>query len=235
LLIQHSFFQGYVIPGVPYTAMDLPLSLTLYHFGIGDFMESVQPVSEDDANGLFLFFKNHRFFNWGQSHNFCEARAEAISLFLTAADISHAKAWVFGAAFLKKGYVGGLKHNWNYHVAIAIPVKLGDGYLWMVIDPALHEDTIILDAWASGITAYPHSYHCIKFPDYYVFPDRDIGHGKWHKRAQDNFRWTMQGLLGIHALDMTGKAKLAFQKKRIKNFTGYFKEALRTAGKSGLF
>jgi hypothetical protein len=215
--------------------MDIPLSLTLYHFGLGDSIENSQPVSEEKAYTLFSFFKSHRFFNWSQSHNFCEARAEAISLLLTALGISHAKAWVFGAAFLRKGYVGGLKNNWNYHVAVAIPVKQADAYAWMVIDPALHEAPTILEVWASCLTAYPHSYHCIKASDYYVFPERDITNGKWHKRAQRNFRWTMQGLLGIHALDQTGKAKLAFQQKRIKNFTQEFKDTLKRVVKSGVF
>ncbi len=59
----------------------------------------------------------------GATHNFCECRAEAVSLLLHASDIPHAKTWVFGASFLRKGYYGGLKNNWNYQVAVAVAVK----------------------------------------------------------------------------------------------------------------
>lgn len=161
-------------------------------------------------------------FNWQHSHNFCEARAEALSLLLEAAGIAHAKCWVFGAAFLRKGYVGGLKYHWNYHVAIAIQVKNQQEKEWWVIDPSLNEKPLLLEAWAASVTEFPHSYHFLRLPNYYIFPQQWMGALPWHKRHHRNFRWAMQGLSGISSLSSAGKARLAFQKKKIANTTQRF-------------
>jgi hypothetical protein len=202
--------------------MDVPLSLTLYDFNLGAYLGDVKPVKAETANALFTFFKNHHLFNWTKSHNYCESRAEAVSLMLQAANIEHAKAWVFGAAFLHRGYVGGLKNNWNFHVAIALPVMTEYGVIWMVLDPSLNKELVVLEYWAESITAYPHSYYFLKEPDYYIFPDVNPNLNTWHKRKQRNFKWTMQGLMGIHAMDAAGKAKLVFRKKMIVEFTKEF-------------
>jgi hypothetical protein len=109
---------------------------------------------------------------------------------------------------------------------------MDDGFQWMVFDPALHEGLVMLESWAAGITAYPHSYHFLKMPEYYIFSKRNITKAKWYKRSQRNFRWTLQGLLGIHALDPVGKAKLSFQKKRLKRFSFFFANHLKMHAKN---
>jgi hypothetical protein len=213
--------------------MDLPLSLTLFHYNLSADLSNVSLLEIGKVEEVFDFLKMHPLFNWSINHNFCDARAEAVSLVLTSAKIPHAKAWVMGAPFLQKGGVGGLKHYWNYHVAIALPVLVKQNLAWMVVDPSTQEAPVLLSDWAASITDYPHSYHFIKPAELFIFPEKRPAFNRWVKRSNRNFKWTMQGMLGIHALNQIGKAKLVFQKKRIQAFTKLFREELRNGGGFG--
>jgi hypothetical protein len=202
--------------------MDIQLSLTLYDYSLGDSFPDIELACMETVQRAFHFLQQQPMFNWHKSHNFCEARAEAASLLLAAAGIYHAKCWVFGAAFLRKGYVGGLKNNWNYHVSVAVPTVNVNELAWMVLDPAMADEPQALYEWASNITDYPHSYHFVKDPQLYIFPAGSVVHDKWHKRHPRNFRWAMQGLAGVNALTPTGRAQLAFCKRRIDAVTRQF-------------
>lgn len=200
----------------------IPLSLTLFNFELSDKFEDIDCVEEVVVAQIFTFLKTHSLFNWQLNNNFCEARAEAVSLLLGREKIPHVKCWVMGAAFLKKGFVGGLKNNWNYHVAIALPVRRGEKIDWMVVDPSAALDPLLVEDWAASITAYSHSYYFLKDPGYYIFPENYLFGRAWHKRRQRNFKWTMQGLLGFSSLSSSGKAKLAFKKRQIREVTRRF-------------
>jgi hypothetical protein len=147
---------------------------------------------------------------------------------LEAAGLPHAKCWVFGAAFLYKGYVGGLLNHWNYHVAVAMPVLQNGQVQWMVLDPSTARGPLSAEAWASGVTAYPHSYHLIKQADNYIFPAPGSKKPNWHRRHHRNFRWAMQGLAGINSLTPTGKAHLVFHQPKIARITRQFWQVLNT-------
>jgi hypothetical protein len=194
----------------------IPLSLTLFSAELSESFEGINCVEREVVDSIYRYVGVHPLFNWVLNHNFCEARAEALSLLLDAADIPHVKCWVFGAAFLKKGYVGALKNNWNYHVAIALPVKNGLQTEWLAVDPSAASGPVSVEDWAASVTAYSHSYYLLKHSGFYIFPGNDLFKKGWHRRRQRNFRWAMQGLLGISSLSSSGKAGLVFKKRQIK-------------------
>jgi hypothetical protein len=202
--------------------MDQPLSLTLFDFSLSDSMDNLPATDADTIGQIFSFIKAQPLFGWQRNHNFCEARAEATSLLLQAANIPHAKCWVFGAAFLHRGFVGGLKNNWNYHVAVAIPTVENGITNWRTIDPATSSSPILLEDWAAAVTDYSHSYHCLRSPMDYIFPVGNFNTVRWHRRHHRNFRWAMQGLAGINALNAVGKAQLAFLKSATDKMTTQF-------------
>ena len=218
------------MPPIPLTLcrMPVPLSLTLYHFRMADRLDACEPVEQAVVQQLFGQLAAEPVFGWQRQHNFCEARAEAASLLLEAAGLPHAKCWVFGAAFLHKGYVGGLLHHWNYHVAVAMPVWQDGRLQWLVLDPSTASGPTSPEAWASAVTAYPHSYHLLKQADYYIFPAPGSKKPNWHRRHHRNFRWAMQGLAGINGLTPTGKAQLAFSRQKIARTTRQFRQLLHS-------
>ncbi len=208
--------------------MEQPLSLTLFDFSLSDRFDNLATTEAETIQQIFSFVAAQPLFGWHRHHNFCEARAEAMSLMLKAANIPHAKCWVFGAAFLHKGYVGGLKNNWNYHVAVAIPTMENEITTWWTLDPATAGTPILLEQWAAAVTDYPHSYHCLRSAMDYIFPAGNLNTVRWHRRHHRNFRWAMQGLAGINALNAKGKAQLAFSKSATDNMTTQFMQ-LRNA------
>lgn len=201
---------------------------TLFDGLLSDADIAAQPIDYITAQKIFDSLQQQTIFNWGSTHNFCEARAEAASLILTATGIAHAKAWVFGAGFLRKNYVGGLINNWNYHVAIAIYVSNDATDQWYVLDPSIANQPLLLNDWASSVTQYPHSYHCIKKSSYYIFPSGNIVKDKWHHRNPQNFKWVIQCLAGINGLTNTGKAQLVFRKKKIADTKNQFMLCLQS-------
>src|SRR4051812_2130186 len=94
---------------------------TLPDILLSDIEPPVNTVSGDEAEQLFHFFQHHPLFNWKNTHNGCEGRADAICVLLDEWKIPNYKGWVFGGAYLKN-HIGGLKQNWNYHVAAVLPV-----------------------------------------------------------------------------------------------------------------
>lgn len=195
------------------TAALLP---TLFDHTLTELTEPGDIINNEDAEMLFLFFKNHPLFNWKDQHNGCEARADAICVLLEEWSIPHYKAWVFSGLFLKD-HVGGLRKNWNYHVAPLLPVKYNGEMVYMVLDPATGDELQPLYNWAAGITDYPHSYHFIRLPHWYIFNQKKITTDNWHRRNRQNRKWMVQGLAGINALNAIGKARLCFNKRRVKN------------------
>ncbi|HSR37458.1 MAG TPA: protein-glutamine glutaminase family protein [Phnomibacter sp.] len=206
--------------------MPVPLSLTLYDYRLADPLAVPAPLEEAAVQEVFHLLDSEPLFQWQRNHNFCEARAEAASLLLEAAGLPHAKCWVFGAAFLYKGYVGGLLNHWNYHVAVAMPVQQNGRLQWLVLDPSTARGPLSAEAWASAVTAYPHSYHLLKQADYYIFPAPGSKKPNWYRRHHRNFRLAMQGLAGINSLRPTGKAQLVFDKQNIARTTHQFRQLL---------
>jgi hypothetical protein len=189
---------------------------TLFDHALSDSIQPGDFVSRADAEHLFSFFKEHPLFNWKDNHNGCEAKADAVCVLLNEWHIPHYKAWVFSGSFLKN-HIGGLKQNWNYHVAALLPVKENGQLVFYIIDPATGNNLQVMDEWAGGITAYPHSYHFIRLPHWYIFHRKKITAHNWHRRNRQNRKWMIQGLAGINGLNPIGKAQLCFNKGRLKN------------------
>ncbi|MBL0357369.1 MAG: hypothetical protein IPP72_11010 [Chitinophagaceae bacterium] len=198
---------------------------TLFDHTLSDPIEPGKLVDKGDAEKLFSFFQKHSLFNWQDSHNGCEAKADAVCVLLKAWQLPHYKAWVFGGGYLKK-HIGGLKKNWNYHVAPLLPVNEDGRVVWFILDPATASSLQPMYDWAAGITAFSHSYHFIKHPHWYIFHEKKIAASNWHARNRQNRKWMLQGLAGINGLSDTGKARLCFNKERLANTAKKF-EALK--------
>ncbi|MEP6749345.1 MAG: protein-glutamine glutaminase family protein [Bacteroidota bacterium] len=199
---------------------------TLFDYTFTDATNPAKWMSKAEAEKLFSFFNGHALFTWTASHNGCEARADAVCILLQQWKIPHYKAWVFSGGYLKNN-IGGLRQNWNYHVAAVLPVKEEDGIVFYIIDPATANTLQRMEAWAAGVTAYPHSYHFIKLPHWYLFHQGTITSTNWYARNRQNRKWMLQGLAGINGLTNVGKAQLCFCKERVKKVARAFQELKR--------
>jgi Glutaminase len=188
---------------------------TLFDAALSDIDFPVATISEKHAKELFVFFKQHKLFNWKNTHNGCEGRADAVSILLEAWDIPNFKAWVFSGAFLKK-HVGALKQNWKYHVATALPVKKDGVILHYILDPATADSLQLIEEWAANITLLPHSYYFTRHAHWYIFPNKNISKEKWNTRNKQNRKWMIQCLIGINGLTSSGKARLCFHKIKLQ-------------------
>jgi hypothetical protein len=198
---------------------------TLFDSALSDIDFPGHGITKERAEQLFLFFKAHVLFNWKNSNNGCEGRADAVCLLLEEWHIPVYKAWVFGGAYLKKNHVGELKQNWKYHVAPVLPVQEDGQIAFYVLDPATANTLQSIEEWAAGVTLLPHSYYCTRQAHWYIFPDKNISTKKWNTRNKQNRKWMIQCLAGINGLTATGKARLIFNKTRIKNTLSAFKQA----------
>jgi hypothetical protein len=194
----------------------VPITLSLYDYLLSDDIVEGDYVAPERAEAIFQFFRDCPLFNWLESHNGCEARADAVCLLLDAWNIPNYKAWVFGGYFLRKHF-GGLKKNWKYHVATALPVMLEKTIRWYIIDPATSNKPETLNDWAAHVTAYAHSYHMVKDSRWYIFSEKKIEISNWNERNKQNRKWMIQGLAGVNSLNALGKSQLTFNKGRIKN------------------
>lgn len=197
---------------------------TLCEFTLTDVAAVPGVVTKAQAEELFLFFKQHRLFNWKAANNGCEGRADAVCLLLDRWGIPNYKGWVFGGAFLKN-HVGGLVQNWNYHVAPVIPVNEGGQIHYYILDPATGGGMQLIEEWAAALTLLPHSYYCIREAHWYIFPGGKINASGWHTRDRQNRKWMIQALAGINGLSSAGKARLVFNKARIKATISAFARA----------
>ncbi len=196
---------------------------TLFDSVLSDTGFPEKTVSKKQAEQLFIFFKQHRLFNWKNANNGCEGRADAICVLLDEWDIPNYKGWVFGGAYLKN-HVGELKQNWNYHVAAVVPVMQDGLVLHYVLDPATSNSLLLIEEWAAAITQLPHSYYFTRQSHWYIFPNKYISTSKWHSRNKQNRKWMIQCLAGINSLTATGKAKLCFNKIGLRNTLSAFKQ-----------
>jgi hypothetical protein len=199
---------------------------TLFDAVLTDIGSPADFLSKKHAEQLFIFFQHHPLFNWKRAHNGCEGRADAACVLLEGWGIPNYKAWVFSGAYLKN-HIGGLKNNWNYHVAPAIPVMENGRIVYYVIDPATGDALQTVDAWAAGVTQLPHSYHFIRQSHWYIFPDKNISTKKWNTRNRQNRKWMIQCLAGINGLSAKGKARLCFNKPALKKMLAAFEQAKR--------
>ncbi len=195
--------------------MDFVLMPTLYDYSLSDSLDESSFVTKETIEKLFTYFKNLPLFNWQNSNNGCEARADAICVLLDAWHIPNYKAWVFSGYYLKK-HIGGLNQQWNYHVAALLQAKEDNKIVMYVIDPTSSDGLQTIEDWAASITQFPHSYHFVKNADYYIFNDRKITKSNWYKRNKQNRKWMIQGIAGINSISIRGKAKLCFRKETIK-------------------
>jgi len=200
---------------------------TLFDARLSDIGSPTHTISKTQAQQLFTFFAAHTLFNWKASNNGCEGRADAVCVLLEEWGIPNYKAWVFGGSYFKKNHVGELKQNWNYHVAPVLPVEENGQLVYYVLDPSTGNALQAVEAWAADITLLPHSYHCIRQSHWYIFPATNISTEKWNTRNRQNRKWMIQCLAGINGLTATGRARLVFNKTRIKNILAAFKQAGR--------
>jgi hypothetical protein len=207
-----------------FSGMTPALVLTLFDYELSDATDPAKWISRAEAEKLFTFLAAHSLFRWNDSHNGCEARADAVSILLQQWNLPHYKAWVFSGDYLKN-HIGGLVQHWNYHVAAALPVKENGRLVFYVIDPATLNQLQTIEDWAAGVTAYPHSYHFIKLPHWYIFHQNKITAGNWYARNRRNRKWMLQGLVGINGLTNSGKAQLAFCKTRVRRVKKVLNEA----------
>ena len=196
---------------------------TLFEYELSDPIDEMHVLEELQARKLMDFFRDQPLFKWGGSNNGCEARADAVCVLLDEWGIANYKGWVFGGQYLKN-HIGGLKQNWNYHVAPLLLVKKNDTILYCIIDPSTSPALQTIEEWAAQITDYPHSYYCIKQPRYYIFHDKKINRDNWHPRNRQNTKWMIQGLAGVNGLSTFGKGELVFNKGRLKNTLAAFEK-----------
>ncbi len=214
---------GYILKAT-FSRMTPELVPTLFDFTLTDTTDPEKWISRAEAEKLFAFFAVNALFKWNDSHNGCEARADAVSILLQQWKLPHYKAWVFSGDYLKK-HIGGLVQHWNYHVAAALPVKENGRLIFYIVDPATANQLQTIEDWAAGVTAYPHSYHIIKLPHWYIFHQTKITAGNWYARNRRNRKWMLQGLAGINGLTNMGKAQLAFCKGRVRKVKKLLNEA----------
>jgi len=200
---------------------------SLFEYDLSDDIDSGKTVSKENAEAIMLFFAAHPLFNRANTHNGCEARADAICILLQEWHIPCYKAWVFSGNYLKK-HIGGLKKNWNFHVAPMLQVMENGEPVHYIIDPATSAGLQTLYNWAAGITEYAHSYHFVKEAHWYIFSEKKIEQNNWNKRNRQNRKWMIQGLAGINDLSNKGKAALVFNKSRIKNIIIAFEKIKNT-------
>lgn len=199
---------------------------TLFDEDLADEAQYEKAVSPQTAQAIFDYFKSSPLFRWSDANNDCEDRANAICILLADWGYTASKAWVFSGNFRQKS-LGYLTNFWKYHVAAAIPVQEADAVVYYVIDPATSPQLITVAKWALQVTAVGSSYHFIKHGHYYIFPNGRVIRDNWHKRNKRNFNWTMQGLSGINGVSATGRAQLAFCKKKVAKTVVAFRR-LRT-------
>ena len=199
---------------------------TLFEHDLSDITEGGKTVSKELAEAMMLFFATNRLFKWSDSNNGCEARADAVCILLSEWGIPNYKAWVFSGQYLKK-HVGGLKQNWNYHVAAMLQVMENGELIHYIIDPATSAGLQTFYNWAAGITDYPHSYQLVKEAHWYIFSGKKISINNWNSRNRQNRKWMIQGLAGINGLSAKGKAALVFNKGRIKKISIAFEKLKR--------
>jgi hypothetical protein len=197
---------------------------TLFDALLSDIGSPGNSVSKEHAEQLFIFLKQHSLFNWNDVNNGCEGRADAVCLLLDEWGVPNYKAWVFGGAYLKKNHVGELHQNWKYHVAPVLPVKEDGQIVYYVLDPATADSLQLIEEWSAAITKIPHSYYCIREAHWYIFPAKNISTEKWNTRNRQNRKWMIQCLAGINGLTATGKARLCFNKARLKNTLSAFEQ-----------
>lgn len=199
---------------------------TLHDFLLSDADVPVNALSKGQAEQLFRFFEQHPLFGWHNSHNGCEGRADAVCVLLDHWGIPNHKAWVFGGAFLRN-HIGGLKQNWNYHVAAVLPVEENGRRNYYVLDPSATTSLTPVEEWAGAITLFPHSYYCIRQAHWYVFPATKIRSLPWHTRNRQNRKWMIQCLANVNSITATGRAALCFNKVRLKNKALAFEQLKR--------
>jgi hypothetical protein len=196
---------------------------TLFDSALSDIGFHHNTVSQKQAEQLFVFFKQHRLFNWKNVNNGCEGRADAICVLLEEWGIPNYKGWVFSGSYLKK-HIGELKQNWKYHVAPVLPVNRDGQILHYVLDPATGNSLQLIEEWAAAITQLPHSYYFIRQAHWYIYPDKNINTSKWNHRNRQNRKWMIQCLAGINGLTSAGKAGLCFNKRRLRNTLSAFEQ-----------
>ncbi len=180
-------------------------------------------ISKKQAEKLFIFFKEHPLFNWKNANNGCEGRADALCILLDKWGIPNCKAWVFSGAYLKN-HIGGLIQNWNYHVSTVIAIDENGQVMNYVIDPSTASSLKPINEWAIAVTMFPHSYHFIRQSNWYIFPKKNIATSKWNPRNKQNRKWMVQCLAGINSLSVSGKARLCFNKLKLKNIRAEFEK-----------
>jgi Glutaminase len=188
---------------------------TLFEYRLSDITDKSKTVSKKDAEAIMHFFAGQPMFSWSKTNNGCEARADAVCILLKHWGIPHYKAWLFSGKYLKN-HLGGLKQNWNYHVAPLLQVVEEGETVQCIIDPSTDPNLQHFYNWAANITDFAHSYRLIKEPHWYIFSGNKIAAGNWHGRNRQNRKWMIQGLAGINGLSATGKAALVFNKSSIK-------------------
>lgn len=202
---------------------DTEIIPTLFEYQLSDVTDSSKTVSKQQAEAIMQFFAAQPLFTWSNSNNGCEARADAVCVLLEQWGIPHYKAWVFSGKYLKN-HLGGLKQNWNYHVAVLLQVKEDGELVHYIIDPATSSQLQTFYQWSAAITDFAHSYQVIKEPHWYIFTGKKITAHNWHNRNRQNRKWMIQGLAGINGLSAKGKAALVFNKSSIKKTTLAFEK-----------
>jgi Glutaminase len=199
---------------------------TLFEYQLSDITDSSKTVSKQLAEAMMVFFATHPLFKWADINNGCEARADAVCLLLQQWGIPNYKAWVFSGRYLKK-HVGGLKQNWNYHVAPMLQVMEDGQLIQYIIDPATSGSLQTFYNWAANITEFAHSYQLVKEAHWYIFPGKKITGNNWNTRNRQNQKWMIQGLAGVNGLNAKGRAQLVFNKARIKKIKIAFEKLKR--------
>lgn len=158
------------------------------------------------ADILFNIIKRSGAFNWNDSNNNCEDRANAVSLILDSWNIPNGKAWIFqGVTFDPSNYQGTLG-GYTYHVASCILVKDGDNTEYLIIDPLMNREKLqTVQDWADKIATKAMNVFILTSNKHYQ--QTKVGPDLTWKEREDHFEDTMNGLTKYNNFSIWTKLK----------------------------
>lgn len=115
------------------------------------------PINQSDAKGLFNEFLNHPKLTWTASNSGCEARADMMAEIAESKGYDVGKIWVHPSSSTDTFQVY-LNHAntestvWNYHVAIMIKIKEGNGESIYVMDPSFFDKPVKINEWVDQVS-----------------------------------------------------------------------------------
>ena len=114
---------------------------------------TLNPICKNQLDSIYYLLNqsNGHPFDWTDTKNNCEDRANAVSLILSKWGIANAKAWVFNGKQTRYSKTGLLK-GWGYHVGCCVLVKINNANDTIIIDPLTSRSALTIQQWADTIS-----------------------------------------------------------------------------------